>query len=105
MIAYGKLISIIKLDDKISNEIISATSSERGNQIMLDLVTIGVNKDKTLMEFYYLISQLIDNPKLLKIMKVFKNGQLCNDGTHMCAYYSIYVHIHTTYIRTSMHGA
>ena len=79
MKAYGKLIDIVKLDDKICNDIVSATTSERGNQIMLDIATIGVNKDTTLMEFYYLVNELIDNPKLLKIMKVFKNGQLCND--------------------------
>ena len=42
---------------------------------MLDIATIGISKDRTLMEFCYLVEEIIDNPKLSKIMKVFRNGQ------------------------------
>ena len=41
---------------------------------MLDIAMIGVSKDRALMELYYLVEEIIDNPKLSKIMKVFKNG-------------------------------
>ena len=75
LIAYGKFSRKINLIDDLNNSIISAPTSERGNQIMLDISMIGVSKDKALMEFYYLVEEIIDNPKLSKIMKVFRNGQ------------------------------
>ena len=77
MTTYGKLINAIKLPEKIYSDILSSTTSEEGNKLILHILILGVNKDKTLMQFQHLVDELIDNPKLLKIMKVFKNGQLC----------------------------
>lgn len=77
LIAYRRFSgTITQLDDDLTNSIVSAPTPERGNQIMLDIAMIGVSKDKTLMEFYYLVEEIIDNPKLSKIMKVFRNGKV-----------------------------
>ena len=74
MITYERLRSGGVLHDKIKRTIMSTGSPEEGNQTILDIVILGINKDKILIQFYDLVERLIDNPKLSKIMKVFKQG-------------------------------
>ena len=75
MITYERLRSGGVLHDKIKRTIMSTGSPEEGNQTILDIVILGINKDIILLQFYDLVERLIDNPKLSKIMEVFKNGQ------------------------------
>ena len=75
MITYERLCSGGVLRDEIKRTIMSTGSPEEGNQTILDIVILGINKDIILLQFYDLVERLIDNPKLSKIMKVFKQGQ------------------------------
>ena len=75
MTTFGRFTKLIPLNDERADAVISAPTPEEGNQLILNICVVGVNKDKTLMEFCYLVEKLVDNPKLSTIMKVFKNGR------------------------------
>ena len=75
MTTFGRFTKLIPLNDETADAVITAPTPEEGNQHILNICVIGVNKDKTLIEFYYLVEKLVDNPKLSTIMKVFKNGR------------------------------
>ena len=71
---HVKFYELFKLDKDLHDDIIAA-APEKGNRIMLDICTIGICRDVALIEYCGILEKFIVNPKLSKIMKVFKNGQ------------------------------
>ena len=75
--------SVGNITDEMTSAIMSADTPEEGNRLMLHIAMVGVNKDVLLIQFYHLWEKLIDNPKLSKIVKVFKLGK-CLYWLHPC---------------------
>ena len=71
---HTKFSKIFNLDKDLHDDIIAATP-EKGNRMMLDICTLGITKDVALIEYCNILEKFIVNPKLSKIMEVFKNGQ------------------------------
>ena len=73
--SFGRFNKIIPLNDDIGDTIVSSKTSEEGNQMVLDISLRIIETDQELREFYLLVERIIDNPKLSKIINVFKNGK------------------------------
>ena len=65
---------IRQLRDTTIDAIASSSTSDEGNQKILNICILSIDKDMILLEFSGLIDKIIDNPKLCTIMKIFKNG-------------------------------
>lgn len=74
LITHVKFAELFKLDKDLHDDIIAA-APEKGNRMILDICVIGICRDVALIEYCSIVEKLINNPKLSKIMKVFKNGQ------------------------------
>ena len=61
--------------DKIDDRIMTCPNLEMGNLKILSLCILPIQKDNNLLDFYEVVETIINNPKLLKIMKVFKKGK------------------------------
>ena len=76
------------LDDILVDSIVTASCPAEGNQRILKICMLMVQTDKCLNEFCSTMEKLVDNPKLSKIMEVFRHGTA-----------SLYASV-CTYIRT-----
>ena len=65
---------MVRLNDGTINTVASSPTSDEGNQKILNICIVAIDKDKILLEFSHLIDRIIDNPKLSTMMKIFKNG-------------------------------
>ena len=74
MISFDRFNKMIPLNAGIADTIVSSTNSEEGNRLILGISLRIIDTDQDLREFYILVSRIIDNPKLSKIMNVFKSG-------------------------------
>ena len=70
----GRFCKIARVGDDLVDSIVSSATSDDGNQKILNICVLSIDKDNVLIEFSHLIEKIIDNPKLLTIMKIFKNG-------------------------------
>ena len=74
MISFDRFNNIVPLDGDVVDTIVSKTAEE-GNKLILDISLRVIDTDQELREFYLLVERIIGNPKLSKIMTVFKNGK------------------------------
>lgn len=70
----SRFCKMVQLSDGMINNIASSPTSDEGNQKILNICIVAVDKDTILLEFSDLINRIIDNPKLSTMMKIFKNG-------------------------------
>jgi len=75
MITLERLNKIITLKDDIIDTVVSSTNSEKGNKMILNISLHVLDADEDLRQFYLLVERIISNPKLSKIISVFKNGR------------------------------
>ena len=69
----GRFCKIVTLSDHSVDAVVSSTSDD-GNQKILNICVLAIDKDRVLIEFSDLVNRIIDNPKLSTMMKVFKKG-------------------------------
>jgi len=74
-VSFERFNKIVPLNDDIADTIVSSKTSEEGNKMVLDISLRIVDVDQELREFYLLVERIISNPKLSKILNVFKNGK------------------------------
>jgi len=72
--SLARVNKFIPLDDILVDAVITASCPAEGNQRMLKICMLMVYLDKYLIEFCSIMEKLIDNPKMSKIMKVFRRG-------------------------------
>ncbi|XP_065903832.1 uncharacterized protein [Dysidea avara] len=72
VISFDRFNNIVPLDGDVVDTIVSKTAEE-GNKLILDISLRVIDTDQELREFYLLVERIIGNPKLSKIMTVFKN--------------------------------
>jgi len=75
MISLDRFNKIITLKDNIIDAVASSSNSEEGNKTILNISLHIIEADENLRQFYLLVERIIDNPKLSKIINVFKNGR------------------------------
>jgi len=75
LVSYDRVNKILSLDHDIYDLIFSSETSEPGNQKVLNFCVYGVSSDKLLLDFFSLMKNVISNPKLSKILNVFKKGK------------------------------
>ena len=75
LVSLGRFCKLVPLSDDIVDMIVSSSSPEEGNQKLLNICVITVDKDKALLTFCDIVHKIIDNPKLSKIMKIFRDGE------------------------------
>ena len=70
----GRFSKIVRLPDDLVDSVVSSSTSDDGNQKILNICALSIDKDRVLIEFSDLVNKIIDNPKLSTMMKVFKKG-------------------------------
>lgn len=92
LVSLGRFCKLVPLSDDIVDLIVSSSSPDEGNQKLLNICVVTIVKDKALLTFCDLVDKIIDNPKLSKIMKIFRDGERPYHvpvRTKLCATYSI----------------
>ena len=70
----GRISKLARLADHMVDAIVSSSTSDEGNQKILNICVLSIDKNNLLLEFADLIDNIINNPKLSIMMRVFKNG-------------------------------
>ena len=74
LVSLGRLCKLVPLSDDVVDDIVSSSSSEEGNQKLLNICVVMIETDESLPRFCNLVDKIIDNPKLSKMMKIFRDG-------------------------------
>jgi len=90
LVTLGRVCKLIPVDDAIVNMIATAPTPLEGNKRMLNIFVLGIRDSKSLVDFCYAVYQVIDNPRVSKIMKAFKCG--------MYVFSSMEVHTELLYV-------
>ena len=75
LVSLGRFCKLVPLSDDIVDMIVSSSSPEEGHQKLLNICVITIEKDKALLTFCDIVDKIIDNPKLSKIMKIFRDSE------------------------------
>ena len=75
LVSLGRFCKLVPLSDDVVDMTVSSSSPEDGNQKLLNICVITIEKDKALLTFCDIVDKIIDNPKLSKIMKIFRDGE------------------------------
>ena len=88
--SLGRFCKLVPLSDDVVDIIVSSSPDE-GNQKLLNICVVTVDNDKSLPRFCSLVEQIIDNPKLSQLMKIFR------DGENACAINTIHSYVVITH--------
>ena len=83
--SLGRLCKLVPLSDDVVDIIVSSSPSE-GNQKLLNICMVTIENNKCLPRFCSLVEQIIDNPKLSQLLKIFREGEGACDINTMHLY-------------------
>ena len=90
LISFDRLNKAVPIkDSEIVSTIVSSSDSKKTNRLILNITLNVIDKDQDLREFYLLVDRIIDNPKLSKILNVFRNGMFINNDIYICSFRDI----------------
>ena len=101
LVSYDRLNKMLSLERDIYDLIFSSETPEPPNQRILNFCIYGIGNDKLIVDFFSIVKNIISNPKLSKILNVFKNGEFQIHNcvctylyvcTYVCVYIGTYVH-------------
>ena len=89
LVSLGRFCKLVPLSDDVVDLIVSSSSPEEANQKLLNICVVTIEKDKALLSFCDIVDKIIDNPKLSKMMKIFKDGE---HACHVRMYVRTYIY-------------
>jgi len=70
----NRICRLVRVADSLVDTVVSSPTPDEGNQKILNICVLSIDKDNVLIEFSQLIEKIIDNPKLSTMMKIFRRG-------------------------------
>ena len=69
MITLGRLSQTTELSDQTVNQVISCSSSEEANQMILDYIIVTIKCDSDLLEFCTTVEKLLENSAVVEPLR------------------------------------